>query len=55
MNIIINATQHDATPEQVEAGVYASTHEESLRKWLTFDVLIPLKSGKFLNFCNQRS
>ena len=39
MNIIINATQHSATPEQVEAGVYASTHEESLRKWLTFDSL----------------
>ena len=46
MNIIINATQHNATPAQIEAGVYASTHEAKLREWLTFDVSIPLKSGR---------
>ena len=39
MNIIINATQHSATPEQLEAGVCASTYEEKIRKWLTFDTL----------------
>ncbi len=37
MNIIINATQHSATPDQIAAGVYASTHETKLREWLTFD------------------
>ena len=37
MNIIINATQHNATPDQIEAGVCASTHEAKLREWLTFD------------------
>ena len=39
MNIIINATQHSATPEQVEAGCISSTHEEKIRQWLTFDSL----------------
>ena len=39
MNIIINATQHAATKDQVEAGVYASTHEAKLREWLTFDFM----------------
>ena len=37
MNIIINATQHSATPEQLEAGVCASNYEAKLREWLTFD------------------
>ena len=39
MNIIINATQHSATPEQLEAGVCASNYEAQLREWLTFDSL----------------
>ena len=37
MNIIINATQHDATMEQVEEGVCASIFQDRLRKWLTFE------------------
>ena len=39
MNIIINATQHNATPDQIEAGVCASAYENKLRQWLTFDSL----------------
>ena len=39
MNIIINATQHSATPDQIAAGVYPSAYEEKIRQWLTFDSL----------------
>ena len=39
MNIIINATQHEATPDQIAAGVCASAYEEKIRQWLTFDSL----------------
>jgi hypothetical protein len=36
---IVNLTQHTPTPEQVEAGVFASQYEDAIRSLLTFDAL----------------
>jgi hypothetical protein len=36
---IINLTQHFATPEQLEAGVFESDHKEGIRTFLTFNEL----------------
>lgn len=36
---ILNLTQHPATPEQVEAGVFDSSQREELAKLLTFEEL----------------
>lgn len=36
---IINLTQHDATPEQIEAGVFEPKNKEAVRKLLTFDTI----------------
>lgn len=39
--MILNLTQHDASPEQVAAGVVAPSDENApiIRKWLTFSEL----------------
>lgn len=39
MKKIINLTQHNATPEQIEAGVYEPKNKDSVIRNLTFDEL----------------
>ena len=37
--VILNLTQHQATPEQIEAGVYDPNQPNAIKEALTFDTL----------------